>query len=101
MESFLDDGSGNPILTTAGKLSTDEGKQRILEIFGLVFCNVLHTDINVLVQRRLILSHTYAYIGQFITRYVSPGRERDRIPLKCQFYSVSTRIIGDRNASDW
>ena len=50
-----------------------------------------------LVQRRLILSHTYAYDGEFITHYIHPSGERYRIPLKYQFCSVLTRLIGHWN----
>ena len=47
VESFPDDGSATPILTTARKLCTAEGRRRILEMFGIVFCDVLHIDMYV------------------------------------------------------
>lgn len=76
-----------------------EGGQKYSANTGLVFCVVLHTDIHLLVQRRLILSHTYAYAGEFITHHFRPSRDRDRIPLKCHFCSVLTRLIGYRNTA--
>jgi len=102
---------------TALKIISAEGRQSILKI--LLLCFVVsyththtHTHIYVciyiyiytliyvyvyiylLVQRRLMLSHTYAYDGEFITHYIRPSRERDRIALKCQFCSVLMRLIG-------
>jgi len=82
------------------KVISAEARQSILEI--LVLCFVMsYTQIYIyiffLVQRRLILFHTYTYVGEFITHYVRPSRDRDRIPLKCQFCSVLTRLNGHWN----
>jgi hypothetical protein len=60
-------------------------------------CVYIYIYIYLLGQRRLILSHMYAYDGEFITHYFSPSRKRDKIPLKCHFSSVLARLIGHWN----
>jgi hypothetical protein len=95
-EAFLDEGSKTPIL----KIICYKARQSVVVklVLGFVISYTqIYIYIYILVQRRLILSHTYTCVGEFITHYVRPSRDRDRIPLEYQFLSVLTRLIGHRN----